>query len=239
MYQERFYREKVKAKYIYEVAYYETNLFISSSHSLAKVEIRDIVKKYYQQIAEYINLSPKFQTALSPLELDIQAPLIIQKMLKNSQNTGIGPFACVAGAVADCVGEELLKHTQELIVENGGDVFLRITKDKKIGFYFGDKVKLSEFVMDFFPQKSSFGMASSSAHLGHSLNFGRADLVTVIAETTLIADGFATALSNKIKEEKDIYSVIEFIKQNNSLYGIVIYFKDRLYLWGDKFSLSQ
>ena len=52
-------------------------------------------------------------------------------------------------------------------------------------------------------RNQAFGVASSSSSLGHSLNFGKADLVSVVAKNIIIADGFATAISNRIKKVED------------------------------------
>jgi len=49
-------------------------------------------------------------------------------MMKVSQVAGVGPMAAVAGALAEYVGQDLLKLTPNVIVENGGDIFLKIKR---------------------------------------------------------------------------------------------------------------
>ena len=62
---------------------------------------------------------------------------------------------------------------------------------------------------------------------------GRADLVTVIAKDAIIADGFATALSNRIKRKKDVEAVFGYVKQEPSLYGMLVSFEGNIFLWGN------
>lgn len=69
--------------------------------------------------------------------------------------------------------------------------------------------------------------------MGHSLNFGRADLVTVIASSSILADTFATAFSNNIKKNKDVEKVIEEARQFSFIEGIAIAFEKKIVFWGD------
>jgi len=233
MYEERFYRDFVKSKFILEVSYRESDLFISSDKKLDKQFVYDILKKYYTEVENYITKNPKFLTSLSPLPFDKEAPEIVKEMFSVSTKTNIGPFSSVAGAIAKYVGKELLNYTDELIIENGGDIFLKINEDKKVGVYLGERFKDNLLILKIKKRCQPFGIASSSAYIGESLNFGKTDLLTVVAEDSIIADGFATALSNLIKEKEDIEKVIKIAKKNSYIFSLVIAFKNNLYFWGD------
>ncbi len=54
-----------------------------------------------------------------------------------AQAAGVGPMAAVAGAFAAHVGHVLLKDAQQVIVENGGDIFLKTESVKTIAVYAG------------------------------------------------------------------------------------------------------
>jgi hypothetical protein len=233
MYEERFYRQHISSKFKIEVTFKESDLLISADKEIDKERARDILKKYYTEIENYIRKNPKFLTSLSPLEEDKEAPPIIRDMIKCSSVTGIGPFSSVAGAIAFYVGKELLNFSSEVIVENGGDIFLKINEDKKIGLYLGENFPKKYLTLKIKKRNSPFGIASSSSYLGHSLNFGKVDLLTVIAKNSIIADGFATSLSNRIKKEEDVREVLEFVKNNPFLEGILIFFEGKIFLWGD------
>jgi hypothetical protein len=233
MYEERFYRQHISSKFKIEVTFKESDLLISADKEIDKERARDILKKYYTEIENYIRKNPKFLTSLSPLEEDKEAPPIIRDMIKCSSVTGIGPFSSVAGAIALYVGKEILQFANEVIIENGGDIFLKIKEDKKIGIYLGERSKIETISLKISKRDYSFGIASSSSYIGHSLNFGRVDLVTVVAKDAIIADGFATAFSNRIKKERDIEDVLKLAKNNPLIEGMLISFEDKIFIWGD------
>jgi ApbE superfamily uncharacterized protein (UPF0280 family) len=233
MYQERFYRDWSPAKFSLEVCYKESDLLIASDKEIDRVLLEGILKNYYSEIEKHIKKNQNFLTSLSPIEQDENAPAIIKDMIECSNVTGIGPFASVAGAIALYVGKELLNYADELIIENGGDIFLKINEDKRVAVYLGDRFETSAIILRVKKRDYPFGIASSSAYIGHSLNFGRADLVTVIAKDAILADGFATALSNQVKKEKDINDVFSRAKENPFLEGLLIAFEGKVFLWGE------
>ena len=50
---------------------------------------------------------------------------IVRDMLTAGEQASVGPMAAVAGAIAEYVGRGLIDAgCQEIIVENGGDIFL-------------------------------------------------------------------------------------------------------------------
>ncbi|MFA5389675.1 MAG: UPF0280 family protein, partial [Candidatus Omnitrophota bacterium] len=130
-YQKRFYRELTKGTGLIgqEVIVKETDLSI-----LAEKDIKDIaeeiVGKYRQEIEKYIKQRPEFATSLEPISMDLSAPDIIKEMIRASEAAGVGPMAAVAGAIAEFVGKELLKYSGQLIIENGGDIFIKTDKER-------------------------------------------------------------------------------------------------------------
>lgn len=243
MYEERFYRKSVEAKFSLRVSLYESDLLVSTDTEIKENLVYEILKKYYREIEGYIKTTPHFLTSLSPLNEDLSAPAIVRDMIERSKAAGVGPFASVAGAIAFYVGRDLLQYSNEVIVENGGDIFLKINKNKRLAVYLGERFsevyesslgrKVETIVLSVEPRNFPFGIASSSSYIGHSLNFGKVDLVTIIAADSIFADSFATALSNRIKEKEDIEEVLDFARANSFIYGILIAFDGKLYLWGD------
>ena len=233
MYEERFYRGQILSKFKLEVSFNESDLLVCTDKKIDKCFVESILKKYYDQIKEYVKENPIFMNSLFPLDDNISSPDIIKKMMESSRVSGIGPFSSVAGAIAFYVGNEILEICDEVIIENGGDIFLKINEDKHLGIYLGERFKIKNVILRIRKKNCSFGIASSSAVIGHSLNFGNADVVTVIAKDVVIADGLATSLSNKIKKENDIKMIIEQAKSIPELNGIFIAFDDKMFLWGD------
>ncbi len=233
MYEQRFYREPVTSKFRLELSYKESDLLISSDKEINKDFAEEILIKYYLQIENHIKNNPSFLKSLSPLGRDPEAPAIIKEMIQASHLTGIGPFSSVAGAISLYLGKELLDLADEVIVENGGDIFLNLAQDKVLGVYSGQNYVPQILKLKIKKRNHSFGIASSSATIGYSLNFGAADLVTVMAKDALVADSFATSLSNRIKKEIDIHQTIEFAKGNDLIDAVVIAFSGKIFLWGD------
>jgi len=232
-YQERFYRELHKSNFCLEVSYRESDIYLSCDKPLDEKVVKSLIKKYYDDIASYIRSYPNFLTSLTPWEEDSFAPSIVKDMIAASKVSGIGPFSCVAGGISWYVGRDLLKYCNELILENGGDLFLKINEDKRVGIYLGESFSPNFITVKIKKKEFPFGIASSSSCFGHSLNFGRADLVTVIALDSLLADSFATAFSNKIKRIGDIKKVISEAKEYSFIKAVVVAFEGRIAVWGE------
>jgi hypothetical protein len=119
-------------------------------------------------------------------------------------------MAAVAGAIAEFVGKELLKYSGQLIIENGGDIFIKTDKERTIMIYAGDSPLSNKVFIKIKPEDMPAGVCTSSGTVGHSLSFGKADACVIIAQSAVLADAVATAACNRIKEKKDIAPSLEF-----------------------------
>jgi len=131
-------------------------------------------------------------------------------MMNASEQTGIGPMSAVAGAFSYHIGNMLEQRygLKEVIVENGGDLYLNITKDTLISVYAGNS-PLSEKVGLRVPAEySPLGICTSAGTVGPSLNFGAADAVMVACKNTLLADSYATALIGPIPVCSDAFIIL-------------------------------
>ena len=139
MYEERTYRNLVKTDDLinFEVIVKETDLLVRAERDLSK-ETRESVLTYRHQLETYIAANPAFQESFLPLMDDPYAPEIVREMIRTSQLARVGPMAAVAGAVAEMVSRDLLKFSKEVIVENGGDIYLATSKERTIGIYAGN-----------------------------------------------------------------------------------------------------
>jgi hypothetical protein len=144
----------------------------------------------------------------------------------------IGPMAAVAGAIAECVGKELLRFSPEIIVENGGDIFLKSSKRRRVGIYAGQSPLTGKLALEIQPQETPLGICTSSGTVGHSLSLGKADAVVVLSPSTPLADAAATAIGNAIEEASDIAGAIELAQRIKGLKGVMIIKGDKVGLWG-------
>ena len=234
MYKRRFYRDLIRLEDLvtFEVAIKETDLFVSSCREL-KEEAGNAILKYRNQIEDYIRETPLFQRSLKPLPVDEKAPEVIRTMQEASLKAGVGPFASVAGAIAEFVGKDLLKYSREVIVENGGDIFLKTLKKRRIGIFAGKSKFSNRLALEILPDETPLGVCTSSGTVGHSLSLGKADAVVVVSGFTSLADASATAIGNLIKKKEDIPLGIERAKEIEGLRGIVVIKDDKLGIWGN------
>ncbi len=141
-------------------------------------------------------------------------------------------MASVAGAMAEFVGSDLLPFSPEIIVENGGDIYLKSLKERVVGIYAGKSPLTGRIGLVVRAEDTPLGICTSSGTVGHSLSYGRADAVVVLAKSATLADAAATAIGNLIVQSDDIPKGIEFARGINGLSGVLIIKDDNLGLWG-------
>lgn len=233
-YQPRDYRHWVEGKDLvgFTVTVRETDLYIRAAANLQRKAQR-IVLKYREQLESYIRKTPRFESSLEPLPVPPHAPRIVMSMIEAGRKAGVGPMAAVAGAVAEEVGRELLAWSPEIIVENGGDIFLSITSPRTIGLYAGDSPLSGKLGLDVRPDETPLGICTSSGTVGHSLSYGKADAVVVLSSSAALADAAATAVGNRVRTADDIEAAIGFGQDIEGVKGIVIVVGPHLGAWGD------
>jgi hypothetical protein len=234
MYEPRHYRLWAKEKDLvsFNVVVKETDLFIQAKSDLTKKAL-EVVARQRALLEGYIARYPKFGTTLEPFAIGEDAPPIVREMAEAAQRVGVGPMAAVAGAVAEYVGKELLAYSPEVIVENGGDIFLKNLTSRTVAIYTGKPPYSGKIALRIEPEETPLGVCTSSGTVGHSLSFGRADAAIVISPSTVLADAAATAVGNLVNEESDLYRGIEFARGIEGLRGAVIIKGDRMALWGE------
>ncbi len=233
MYEPRTYRHWIKGGDLisFNVVVKETDLYIRASTNL-KSKARKLVLKYRHALERYIERHPAFLTSLKPLPVDDNAPHIVKAMSEAASKAAVGPMASVAGAIAEFVGTELLAFTPEIIVENGGDIYLKSLGKKIIGIYAGESPLSGKIELEIDGADTPLGICTSSGTVGHSLSYGKADAVIVLSQSATLADAAATAIANLIKQPSDIPGGIERAKSIEGVSGVIIIQGDKTGLWG-------
>ena len=234
MYQPRFYRDWIRDKdlFSFNVVVKETDLYVRARRNLKRKTLK-AASKYRALLEKYIERHPEFLTALEPIGVGEDAPQIVKAMAEAAKEAGVGPMASVAGAIAEYVGKELLPFSSEVIVENGGDIFLKTLKRRMIGIYAGESSFTGKITLEIQPEETPLGICTSSGTVGHSLSFGRADACIVLSPSTPLADAAATAIGNLTVEASDIPRGIDFAKGVEGIKGIVIIKDDQIGIWGE------
>jgi len=233
MYEPRTYRHWIKDSELvsFNVTVKETDLYIRARNNL-KAKALEAVVKCRTPLEEYIESHPVFLSSLEPCFVEKDAPAIVREMAQAAQVVGVGPMATVAGAVAEAVGKDLLAYAPEIIVENGGDIFMKISKTRLIGVYADKSPLTGKIALEISPEQTPLGICTSSGTVGHSLSLGTADAVIALSHSTALADAAATALGNSIKSAEDIAMAIEQAQTIAGLDGVVIIKGDKVGLWG-------
>jgi len=232
----RAYREAVRpqeGEVRFQVAVEQSDLLVVAERDLG-VEIAAHVARVRGEIKNWILFHPEFAASLVPVAVPGDAPEVVRAMADAADLCGVGPMAAVAGAVAQAVGDHFAALSPNILVENGGDTYLRSTRERVVallaepdsGAVLGLRIEADAFPVS---------VCASSATIGHSLSLGRGDLVAVRAPDARLADAAATALCNLLRDKNDVNRVLDRAKAlaEHGLTGVFAQVDDTLAAWGD------
>ncbi len=232
--QERTYRNQIHHDRLisFRTVVQETDLFIRASMNL-ETKSKESILMHRGTIESFIRQHPCFSTSLVPLQIPKPVPGIIADMMDAGAGAGVGPMAAVAGAMAEHVGLDLLKLSREIIIENGGDIFIQTNQAVTIGIFANRSPLNMHIGLKINCSGRPIAVCTSSGTVGHSLSFGTADAVTVVSRSCPIADAAATAIANQVKQKSDVEKAIKFGKNIKGVKGLVIIINDKAGMWGD------
>jgi len=185
----------------------ESDLHIGALKNLKGAAVRSLLDAR-GELEREIAARPLFLTSLRPIPPLGGEPRLINAMLKAGEAAEVGPMAAVAGAVAEYVGRALLKHSSEIIVENGGDLFLCGNRERVVAIHAGESALSGKLGIKVRPS-GGLGVCTSSGTVGHSLSFGKADAALVISPDCALADAAATMLGNFVSVPEDMASALD------------------------------
>ncbi len=240
------YRKKVKNKcsFSFRFLYKYSDIYISVDfkrdvkidyESLEKT-LKNFIEQIYQKIEFVIVKDNLFKGSLLPVKIKSFYPEEIKKMCNSSSIFGVGPMAAVAGAVNDYIAENLIKSfpdVKKLIIENGGDTFIKSDEDLNVGVYTTNNFFKDKIILNISKENLPCGLCSSSGTVGRSLSLGQCDLAIVMAETSSIADAAATAVANSVKNEDDIGKSVNYFSKFKQIKGLLIIKDKKIGLWGN------
>jgi ApbE superfamily uncharacterized protein (UPF0280 family) len=228
------YRRQVRSDHLFSfrVLIKETDLLVRASRDLSS-QTRDMVHNFRRQLEDYIHVKPEFYTTLLPYPEDLFAPEIVKEMISATRMFDVGPMAAVAGTIADLVGNALLAYSDEVIVENGGDIFLKTAQPSTVVVYAGDSPFSNALGLITDPSQMPVGICTSSATVGHSLSLGIADAVCVVAQSASVADAAATALGNRITDKRSLKQELKAIREFEAVKGGIVIIGKTMAAWGD------
>lgn len=234
MFQNRTYRTLSNRRGLvsFKATVKETDLHIQARTDLTETAVRAVLRAR-QMIESYIQTDPLFLTSLVPIRAKFPTPTIAMEMIQAATLANVGPMAAVAGAVAEFTGRVLLENTPEVIVENGGDIFMRLEKEAVFSIYAGDSPLSMRTGVRILDRGLPTALCTSSGTLGHSKSFGKADAVTILSPSCALADATATALGNIVQKTSDVQAAIDRGGEIPGVTGIIIIMGRTMGAWGD------
>lgn len=215
----------------------DTNLRVASDYF--EVVTGAIVEER-RLLEAYIERHPQFAIAMASVSTHRDAPISAKRMASAAAITGLGPMASVAGTLAQIGAEAALAAgAKEAIVENGGDMYIASKLPITIGIYAGESAVGDNLAFVLAPEDLPLSLCSSSSTMGHSLSFGRCDLVTVIAKEAALADSVATLVCNRISAITDLEPVLNKAGNLPGVQGILAVKDDQIGLYGNLPQLSR
>lgn len=236
-YVERGYRGVIEPAGLvcYKVELGESDLYVCT-HGDLSAAAGESLRWHRAELEAYLASHPSFGTSFRPLPVSSGAPDIVADMGRAAEVFDVGPMACVAGAVAQYVGMDLMNESDEVIVENGGDIFLAggaasgAGSARKVRIFAGSEMPPVEIAICDRPE--GVGLCTSSGSIGPSISLGGADAVTVLAATATLADAAATAIGNRVRGADDIKSALEMASGFGEILGVVVVAGGSLGAWG-------
>lgn len=217
----------------FNVTVRQSDLMIRARRDLRR-QAETILERVRADIEAEIARDPAFRDSLSPLPLPASSAPVVERMLRAGIAWDVGPMAAVAGAVAQFVGQGLARWSDEVIVENGGDIYLRTARPVEIGLYAGeDSPYTGGLRLRVDPKDRGLGLCTSSGTVGHSLSFGISDAVVVLADDAALADAAATAIGNRITSPDAVAAVLEEERRRGLLRGLLITVGKRMGAYGE------
>lgn len=206
----------------------ESDLLVGISHRCydpgVEAQCRQEQSRLYQLISAHIKHDPDFATSLLPLPLPEKIPNLSPE-LKSMYSCGLatitGPMSAVAGQFAQACGRAIAKDNScEVLVENGGDLYLRNRENMLVVIHAGEVELSGKLGLDIPP--GEWGICTSSGTVGHSFSKGRADALTIVCKNTPLADAWATSLANQVVSKNDITPLLEKVAEIPEILACVV-----------------
>jgi len=181
--------------------------------------------KYLERVAYLRDLLRKQCTEIPEnLEDSLAVKMVRSVLAVGGEN--LTPMAAVAGTIADAVADFLVNRGMtRVVVDNGGDVAVRLLGDESVTVGIRQKVDKQEIsdVIALDSNMPSWGVTTSGLG-GRSLTRGVASASTVIAETASMADAAATAIANAsfVEDEQVIQRPAEEIDPETDIAGLPV-----------------
>jgi len=240
MIEQRTYRNQFSQQRFrsFVVNYKETDLWIGVDPASFRKDMKEFsflkIKELRSKVEAYLLKDPVFGKTFDPHRVEPNAPEIVKVMAEAACRAGVGPMAAVAGAFSEAVGRHLLEHykIQELVVENGGDIFLKIDRNLLISVYAGNSSLSEKIGIEIPADLSPLGVCTSAGTVGPSISLGKSDATMIVCRNTALADALASTFGNMVQVPEDVQSVTQQTERFPEILSTVIICRDKIGIRG-------
>lgn len=230
------YRRRARAADLvrFELAVKETELCVFADLDLSG-QIREAVITLRDRLERYLAANPGFRESLVPVAVAATAPSIVRLMASAGAAAGVGPMAAVAGAICEEAARAIGGSARELIIENGGDLYVRTERERVVGIFAGagEAGGAMPLGIRVRPEATPLGICTSSGRVGHSLSLGDSAAATLLARSSALADAAATAVGNRVRGRHGIREGLAAAQAIPGVLGAVILRDGELGAWGE------
>jgi ApbE superfamily uncharacterized protein (UPF0280 family) len=220
------------------VNYKETDLWIGVDPGSFREEMKGVshskVVQLRSEMETYLLNDPVFGKTFEPHRVEPNAPEIVRLMADAANRARVGPMAAVAGAFSEMVGHYLMQQfdIQELVIENGGDIFLKINRNLLMSVYAGNSPLSEKIGIEIPADQSPLGVCTSAGTVGPSISLGKTDATMIICRNTALADALATTFGNLVQAPEDVQPVIQQTERFPEILSAVIICRDKIGICG-------
>lgn len=217
----------------------ETDLWVAIDRAHFRNDARrftlDRILHYRKILDEHIAHYPGFRDSLVPVVAPGGVHPLIEAMSEAARQAGTGPMSAVAGAMAEFICRDLMAEydPDEVIIENGGDIFMKVAEPVTVAVYAGSSPLSEKIALLPGPADSPLAVCCSSATVGHAISFGTADACMIACRDGALADAYATAFCNSVKNAGMVNEVVSRALAIPEIISVVIIAGDQVGLGGE------
>jgi len=216
----------------FSVKVQQTDLRILAERDLTEEAARS-ARIARRTVEAWIESNPQFGPSLVPVDCPADAPRIIREMCAAAKAAGVGPMAAVAGAIAERVARDLAPLSPNVIVENGGDVYVVGDRERTALIFAGPSPLSNRLGLVIPAERQPLSVCTSSGTVGPSLSFGKADAAVIVAGNGALADAVASAVGNRVQTAEDLEAAVEVGAAIPGVMHVVAIIGDRMAAWGE------
>lgn len=234
-YRNQFSKQRFRS---FGINYKETDLWIGVDPDSYHDEMREValakVIALRTEMEAYLLTDPVFGKSFEPHQVEPNAPEIVKIMAEAANRAGVGPMASVAGVFAEMVGQHMMQQfsIQEIAVENGGDIFLKINRNLLMSVYAGSSPLSEKIGIEIPASESPLGVCTSAGTVGPSASLGKTDATMIICRNTALADAFATGFGNIVQNPEDVQWVTQQTERFPEILSAAIICRDKIGIRG-------